>query len=90
MLKIRYSTQFKKDFRTIQKRGYDTKLLEEVVTLLSNGMILPPKYKDHSLVGAYKGYRDCHITPDWVLIYKIEQDILTLILTRTGTLSDLY
>lgn len=90
MLKIRYSSRFKKDFRTIIKRGYDVKLFEEVLRFLVEEKPLPPKYLDHSLVGSYGGHRECHITPDWLLIYKIEQDILTLTLTRTGTHSDLF
>ena len=89
-MKIRYSAQFKKDFKSIKRRGYDIELLEETISLLSNGIRLPPKNRDHSLGGVYKGYRDCHITPDWILIYRIEHDILTLILTRTGTHSDLF
>ena len=90
MLKIRYSSRFKKDFKTIAKRGYNVKLLEEVLNLLCQEQILPQKYLDHTLAGNYSGYRECHITPDWLLVYKIEQCILTLSLTRTGTHSDLF
>lgn len=90
MLDIRYSTKFKKDYKTIIKRGYNPKLLEDVLLILSNEQSLPPKYRDHSLSGNYDGHRECHITPDWLLIYKIEQNILTLSLTRTGTHSDLF
>ena len=90
MLKIRYSTKFKKDYKSIIKRGYNSQLLEEVLNILCSGESLPPKYKDHSLVGNYSGHRECHITPDWLLIYKVEKDILTLTLTRTGTHSDLF
>lgn len=90
MLKIRYSSQFKKDFKAIVKRGYDVKLLEEVVNLLVQEKSLPQKYLDHPLAGNYAGHRECHIVPDWLLIYKIESDILTLSLTRTGTHSDLF
>lgn len=90
MLDIRYSTKFKKDYKTIMKRGYNPKLLEAVLNLLCTKQALPPKYRDHPLSGNYEGHRECHITPDWLLIYKIEQNILTLTLTRTGTHSDLF
>ena len=90
MLKIRYSSRFKKDFKAIVKRGYDVKLLEEVLNLLVQEKALPQKYLDHPLTGNYAGHRECHITPDWLLIYKIEKDILILSLTRTGTHSDQF
>lgn len=90
MLNIRYSSRFKKDYKTIVKRGYDVKLLEEVLILLCEEQILPQKYLDHALTGNYAGHRECHIVPDWLLVYKIEKDILTLSLTRTGTHSDLF
>ncbi len=90
MLDIRYSSKFKKDYKTIIKRGYNPQLLQDVLDILCNEQTLPEKYKDHWLTGNYQGYRECHITPDWLLIYKIEQDILTLTLTRTGTHSDLF
>lgn len=90
MLDIRYHTKFKKDFKTIVKRGYDTRLLEAVIEILCSEQPLPTKYKDHNLAGNYAGLRECHITPDWLLIYKIEREALTLVLTRTGTHSDLF
>lgn len=90
MLDIRYSNKFKKDFKTIMKRGYNPQLLQDVLDILCSEQPLPPKYKDHNLSGNYVGHRECHITPDWLLIYKVEQDILTLTLTRTGTHSDLF
>lgn len=68
MLKIRYSSRFKKDFKVIVKRGYDVKLLEEVLNLLVQEKVLPQKYLDRPLAGYYAGYRECHITPDWLLI----------------------
>jgi mRNA interferase YafQ len=85
MLTIRYTGKFKKDYKTIKKRGYDTRLLEKVLDLLSAEKTLPPKYNDHALIGDYKGHRECHITPDWLLIYKIKDGELILELTRTGT-----
>ena len=90
MLIIRYSARFKKDYKTIKKRGYDIRLLEDVLDMLRSEQPLPPKYRDHALVGDYKGHRECHITPDWLLIYKIKNNELTLELTRTGTHSDLF
>ncbi len=90
MLDIRYSNKFKKDYKTIIKRGYNPQLLQDVLTILISGQPLPPKYKDHNLSGVFQGHRECHITPDWLLIYKIERNILTLSLTRTGTHSDLF
>lgn len=90
MLKIRYRSKFKKDFKTIIKRGYDPQLLQEVLEILVQEKPLPPNYKDHSLSGNYANFRECHITSDWLLIYKIEQSILTLSLTRTGTHINLF
>ena len=90
MLKVRYSAKFKKDFKTIVKRGYDVALFEEVVMLLREEKSLPEKYCDHALKDDYMGHRECHICPDWLLIYKVENDMLTLSLTRTGTHSDLF
>ncbi len=90
MLDILYSTKFKKDYKNIIKRGYNLKLLENVLEILCNEQPLPPKYKDHSLSGDYQGHRECHIMPDWLLIYKINHNTLILTLTRTGTHSDLF
>jgi len=90
MLTINYSTRFKKDYKLVKKRGYDTSLLEEVLEILCAEQLLPQKYRDHALTGNYDGHRECHITPDWLLIYKIENDMLLLSLTRTGTHSDLF
>ena len=90
MLKVRYSAKFKKDFKAIVKRGYDISLFEGVLGLLREEKTLPVKYWDHSLKGEYMGHRECHISTDWLLIYKIENDMITLSLTRTGTHSDLF
>lgn len=73
MLKIRYEKNFKKDFRRVKKRGYDTKLFEDVVTMLVEQKTLPEKYREHNLVGEYSGCKECHITPDWLLIYRIHE-----------------
>lgn len=90
MLTIKYETTFKKDFKRIVRRGYDIHLLEEVIEILADGQHLPPKYKDHCLTGNYSDCRECHITPDWLLIYQINDNELILYLTRTGTHSDLF
>lgn len=78
MLKVRYSSKFKKDFKIIIKRGYNISLFEEVLSLLREEKTLPEKYNDHALKGDYTGHRECHITPDWLLIYKKENDMITL------------
>ncbi|MCL2200566.1 MAG: type II toxin-antitoxin system YafQ family toxin [Oscillospiraceae bacterium] len=90
MYKIAASTKFKKDLRLAIKRGYNISLLDDVVTILAAGKVLSEKYLDHPLKGNYKGCRECHITPDWLLIYEIDGDELILHLTRTGTHSDLF
>ncbi len=89
-LKVKYSSRFKKGLRLAVKRGLDISLLEEVVEKLKERIPLDVKYKDHPLSGNYKGYRKCHIQPDWLLIYLIENDILTLTLVDTGTHADLF
>lgn len=90
MYQIKPTGQFKRDLKLIDKRGYDISLLTEVIKILAEGDQLPQKCKDHSLSGNWVNHRECHITPDWLLIYKIEADILVLTLTRTGTHSDLF
>lgn len=90
MLKIKYHTKFKKDYKRILKRGYDITKLERVILLLANKQKLPPEYKDHALAGGFAHFRECHITPDWLLIYTIQEQKLILVLSRTGTHSDLF
>ena len=82
--------RFKKDLKLARKRGYDLSLIGNVVDTLATGEKLSEKYKDHSLSGNYTGCRECHITPDWLLIYEISDNELILYLTRTGTHSDLF
>lgn len=84
------TARFKKDLKTIMKRGYNIQLLQDVVSLLAAGIPLPEKNKDHMSTGDWTGHRECHITPDWLLIYRIDNDVLVLTLTRTGTHSDLF
>ncbi|MGI5098781.1 type II toxin-antitoxin system YafQ family toxin [Treponema vincentii] len=90
MFDIRYTVQFKKDYKLAVKRGYNPKELEKVIDLLKTGEPLPQIYKDHPLSGEWKNYRDCHIRPDWILIYRVIEDSLILELSRTGTHSDLF
>lgn len=84
------TVRFKKDLKAIMKRGYNIQLLQDIVNLLADGKPLPEKNKDHMLIGDWYGHRECHITPDWLLIYRIDNDVLVLTLTRTGTHSDLF
>lgn len=92
MLKPEFSSQFKKDYKLAIKRGCDPQKLEEVIRILCNEIPLPENYKDHPLVNSrdYKGMRECHIEPDWLLVYKVYKDRLILKLIRTGTHSDLF
>ena len=90
MLKIVYTTQFKKDYKLAQKRGVDVEELFKVIEMLQKQKPLPPEKKDHLLHGNYKGYRECRIRPDLLLIYKVNNKELELLLFRTGTHSDLY
>ena len=84
------SSRFKRDLKRAEKRGLNPEEVEAVIDLLRKGDILPPKYHDHPLHGEYEGHRDCHINPDWVLIYRKYEDELILLLARTGTHSDLF
>lgn len=88
MLDVRYSSRFKRDFRACVKRRYDMALLQLVIDTLRIPDALPPKNQDHSLGGNYAGYRECHISPDWLLIYR--QEATELLLYRTGTHADLF
>ncbi len=88
--KIKTTKKFEKDLKLMAKRGYKIDLLKEVVNKLATGIELEAKYKNHNLVGNWIGYKECHITSDWILIYLIEDDNLVLTLTRTGSHSDLF
>ena len=90
MLTIKYQAAFKRDYKRIVKRGYDTRLLEQVIELLAEQKPLPEKFRDHDLTGNYKGCRECHIQPDWLLVYEVNNDELILYLIRTGSRSDLF
>lgn len=87
---VKPTTQFKKDFKLAMKRSMKIELLEEVIAMLAMGETLPDKHKDHALTGNWVGHRECHIIPDWLLIYRIEDEVLVLTLARTGTHSDLF
>ena len=92
MLRPGFSGQFKRDYKVALKRGLDPKKLEEVITLLCAETPLPERYRDHALVNSrnYKDMRECHIQPDWLLIYKVVRETLILELIRTGSHSDLF
>lgn len=89
-LDIRPTSKFQKDLKRLKKRGCDLSLLTDVIKQLANGQPLPPKNRDHSLTGNFEGCRECHVSPDWLLIYEVYQDELLLYLTRTGSHSDLF
>ena len=92
MLKVEFTGQFKKDYKLAIKRGCDPKELEKVITLLVNEQPLPEQYRDHALINSrnYKDMRECHIEPDWLLVYKVLRETLILRLIRTGSHSDLF
>jgi mRNA interferase YafQ len=88
--KLILSNRFKKSLKRVKKRSFDISLMQTVVDTLLEGKPLEERYRDHALTGNWNGFRECHIQPDWLLIYIIEDDILTLTLTDTGTHSDLF
>jgi len=90
MYEIERSTQFKKDFKLMKKRNKDLKKLNEVISILAKGEKLPQKYRDHALEGSLENLRECHIEPDWLLMYRINNQKLYLYLARTGTHCDLF
>ncbi len=87
---VKFTNQFKKDYKLAKKRGKRMELINEAINILADGEALPEKYRDHSLSGNWAGHRECHIQPDWLLVYYFEDDILVLTLARTGTHSDLF
>ena len=90
MLKIVSSNQFKKDLKLAAKRGLKIEKLREAVNTLARGEILNEKYRDHPLAGDYKGFRECHIEPDWLLVYRVNDIELELFLFRPGSHADLF
>ena len=87
---LELTNQYLKDLKVARKRGLDENLLNEVIYKLLSGEKLLPKNRDHALTGNYKGFRECHVTPDWLLIYSKETTIKIITLVRTGTHSDLF
>lgn len=91
--KVKWSSRFKKDYKLAIKRGQNIELLDEVIRLIAKGdqkKRLIEEYDDHELSGNWKGHRELHVLPDWLLIYYISEDVLILTLSRTGTHSDLF
>lgn len=89
-LKIETTTKFKKDLKLARKRGLDLNHLKVIIDTLCSQEQLNPRYRDHELHGNYEGYRECHIAPDWLLVYAVNNQKLVLVLARTGTHSDLF
>lgn len=90
MIDVVLSNRFKKDLKLAKKRGMNLNLLNDVVECIAGQQPLPPKYCDHVLAGNYDGFRECHIQPDWLLVYRVDHECLTLFLMRTGSHSDLF
>ncbi len=87
---VKPTSQFRRDYKRAMKRGLDMSLLESVITALARGEALSEKNRDHALSGRWYRHRECHVTPDWLLIYHIDGEVLVLTLTRTGTHADLF
>ena len=87
---VKFTNQFKKDLKLVKKQNKDLDKLFEVVNILASGGTLDARYRDHDLSGNYKGTRECHIEPDWLLVYEIRDEVLVLMLYRLGTHSGLY
>ncbi len=87
---VKFTNQFKRDIKLVKKQGKNLDKLFEVIDVLANGKKLESKYRDHNLSGDYKGVRECHIEPDWLLVYEIKDHILVLMLYRLGSHSELF
>jgi mRNA interferase YafQ len=87
---VKPTNRFRKDYKLMMKRGLNMEFLDAIISKLAEGIALEPANRDHELSGEYAGHRECHITPDWLLIYRIDETVLVLSLTRTGTHSDLF
>jgi mRNA interferase YafQ len=91
MYKPKYTKSFNKDIQRLERSGsHDIEKLKVVIQKLINGEPLEPRYKDHKLIGNYEGHRDCHVEPDWILIYRIDREAQTITFTRTGSHADLF
>lgn len=87
---VKFTARFQKDYKKLVKRKFDVSKVHEVIEILASGNELPDKYHDHALSGNYQGARECHVRPDWLLIYSISNEKLILELMRTGSHSDLF
>lgn len=90
MLNLNTTSRFRKDYKLVERRGLDINALEQVIDTLLAEKPLAPKHRDHALTGDYAGFRECHILPDWLLIYCVDKENLILTASRTGTHSDLF
>ncbi|MBQ4381606.1 MAG: type II toxin-antitoxin system YafQ family toxin [Oscillospiraceae bacterium] len=90
MLELKVTSQFKKDYKRMKKQGRDVSLLKKVIDDLLAGKDLEERHRDHALTGNYTGFRECHVQPDWLLIYAVSEKELVLTASRTGTHSDLF
>ncbi len=90
MYQVKFTTAYKRSYKRMKKRGVDLSLLDQVVDILRKGKTLDAKYRDHALGGNFQGFRECHIKPDWLLVYLLEDNILTLTLVDTGSHSDVF
>ncbi len=90
MLDIFFTAKFKKDFKRLQKQGKNMGLLASALEMLASGQSLPENMRDHSLSGDYRGHRECHLAPDWLLVYRVDKERLVLTATRTGSHSELF
>ena len=89
-LTTKFSTSFKKDYKRLKRRKYDVSALDDTIDMLASRQVLPASYRDHELFGDFAGCRECHIAPDWILVYQIIENELILYLTRTGSHSDIF
>lgn len=87
---VKPTSRFRKDYKLMEKRNLNMSLLDEIIAKLAQGIQLPANNRDHELTGNYAGHRECHIQPDWLLVYRVEEEVLVLSLTRTGSHSDLF
>lgn len=90
MYRVKFTTAYKRAYKLMKKRGADMALLDDVVDQLRRGETLAQRYRDHGLSGKFQGFRECHIKPDWLLVYLIENDVLTLTLVDTGSHADIF
>lgn len=90
MLRVRYTSKFKRDYKLIKRQSKDIEKFESAILMISNGEILPESMHDHELSGNYCGHRECHLEPDWLLIYRIDHGELTLTAVRTGSHTELF